>query len=1234
MSFTSPTMNGGGAGGGEAMASEAPTTERVLARAPVRFKKQPWDLYFTTQRLVFNPSANNTHSEPTIVMLSLVAGFVANKPNPAKSNRALIKLTYREHASEDSRERVIEFTSPTQAWEDQHTILGLLKNYAGDAAEERQAKRQRALQEAAKDRAEFLASNKEMKDRYERLVTRSKCLTAEEFWDRYRLELHLHKQAIRKGDEGIHASLPVPINLPSQIANPQQGDKGIFNITPETQREVFEQNPKVRAAYERLVPTSLSEKEFWTKYFQSGYYYNSQGREKPKNVPNDPLFDAMEKTAEEVGPDAWTAESMVNPEVDLTQAEVSTGHGEHSVEIQPLPGDAFASNNTFQSLLHRFNSQSGKATGSFPKAEPTKSSVDVESVAKRRKLALDSSESAEIADLRNSEGDGNNARALAINKLMARYATNGSSAVSAAAGITKTDALDDKCMGWVDELSKEGCPPLLSSHEVLTKVDQETIELSKELVHLVGPGGSVSGAGLVVPGVRIWENDVMTAGGQSRVDHGAINARTNPGSKLYRRMADSSVNVELDQLLERVRELLSHFWASGTSPQQAQKRERVLKVLLAEKDAMESWMTRTPPEWHATCRYVKEAVEEAHRDPSSLMAPNSVSTSKPTSFGNDLFGYLVHLATLYQRPPGAPVVPGSNSHQLGNLFEELYKDPAVVAYVYGRLSGIGKVFINRLILVHRPIQQGVIRHWISSLHDPDHSKYRTALAQLTKLHILIMDPKGQHLRMSSNFRQRLHEVILKNTADDQLTPSWEILEESKLDAPIDSKVEDGDPREAIMNRLDEYAALRWEYVLGAMVDGMTAAVGEASLRPEGARQGLSGIVGMSSSNTSTGQLFQFVLASRTSQYWELVRRAFDMIERQHGIQSLLAPIRLVVALTRPLKHEPDRLTPGTLLRVNPQCMATPGAREAVTTLLETLADLGIMVPATYDDELRKVASLHSQYGESVKYELPLVSSDSRMVVSSSIYVMQSSRSKLAAEDNSAISNKSCRLFVDSNFAVTAYTTSSLDLRLLGTFVQLQRQLGDGREYDPNDFGCVIGTLTQTSVQSAAQRGVTSEYIISYLKSHVDPRALQMASQSGRGTAAATTVTANTGAARGEKFINGIPANVIAQITLWEKEAIHNRLRIDPGVALQNPGATSAMNQFTGMTQSEEAAKFVTRMMQSCGPSACLWSRAISKRQHHGDTDPQSQTIVVSERAAKRFKLIPPPSSSASSDSDF
>ncbi|KAF4742152.1 General transcription factor IIH subunit 4, partial [Perkinsus olseni] len=264
-------------------------------------------------------------------------------------------------------------------------------------------------------------------------------------------------------------------------------------------------------------------------------------------------------------------------------------------------------------------------------------------------------------------------------------------------------------------------------------------------------------------------------------------------------------------------------------------------------------------------------------------------------------------------------------------------------------------------------------------------------------------------------------------------------------------------------------------------------------------------------------------------------------------------------------------------------------------------------------------------------ELPLVSADSRMVVSSSIYVMQASRSKMGVDDNSAISNKSCRLFVDSNFAVTAYTTSSLDLRLLGTFVQLQRQLGDGREYDPNDFGCVLGTLTQTSVQSAAQRGVTSEYIISYLKSHVDPRASHMGSQGGR-SAATNMVTANTGAARGEKFIDGIPANVVTQITLWEKEAIHNRLRIDHGVAIQNPGATTAMNQFTGMTQSEEAAKYVTRMMQACGPSACLWSRATSKRQH-SENGAQSQTIVVSERAAKRFKLIAPPSSS-SSESDF
>lgn len=60
----------------------------------------------------------------------------------------------------------------------------------------------------------------------------------------------------------------------------------------------------------------------------------------------------------------------------------------------------------------------------------------------------------------------------------------------------------------------------------------------------------------------------------------------------------------------------------------------------------------------------------------------------------------------------------------------------------------------------------------------------------------------------------------------------------------------------------------------------------------------------------------------------------------------------------------------------------------------------------------------------MKYELPLVSSDSRMVVSSLVYVMQASRSKMmmSVDDTTAITNKSCRLFVDSNFAVTAYTT--------------------------------------------------------------------------------------------------------------------------------------------------------------------------------------------------------------------
>lgn len=37
---------------------EMPTAERVLARSPVRFKKQLWDLYFTTQRLGKGDVAN------------------------------------------------------------------------------------------------------------------------------------------------------------------------------------------------------------------------------------------------------------------------------------------------------------------------------------------------------------------------------------------------------------------------------------------------------------------------------------------------------------------------------------------------------------------------------------------------------------------------------------------------------------------------------------------------------------------------------------------------------------------------------------------------------------------------------------------------------------------------------------------------------------------------------------------------------------------------------------------------------------------------------------------------------------------------------------------------------------------------------------------------------------------------------------------------------------------------
>eukprot|EP00741_Cyanophora_paradoxa_P022684 tig00021493_g21907.t1 len=119
-------------------------------------------------------------------------------------------------------------------------------------------------------RGELLARDGELRRLHEQLV-RGGVVTDDEFWD--------SRRALLRREEEMEAArrTGMPNALISDL-KPQQdtANKLHFRVTPEVIHAIFVETPAVHRAYLQNVPHKLSEKEFWTRYFQSKYFFRDR----------------------------------------------------------------------------------------------------------------------------------------------------------------------------------------------------------------------------------------------------------------------------------------------------------------------------------------------------------------------------------------------------------------------------------------------------------------------------------------------------------------------------------------------------------------------------------------------------------------------------------------------------------------------------------------------------------------------------------------------------------------------------------------------------------------------------------------------------------------------------------------------------------------------------------------------------------------------------------------------
>ena len=316
--------------------------EEVLGVYQCLVRKLPTTVYITTDRMIMH--ANGTAIEEAhVILLSSVVGFMLNKPRPGlpeSEQKTLIKIQYREAGSTDLSDRVIDFTGDDR-FGDILRCEALLKDRAGDKAEERRIKLKQEAERVAAARTQFLSNNPDIAMMFDYLTSvEGGGLSADEFWDQYKDQLLVADSATDSSNPFV--SVPAPLRRPDMIQNDvsanilvQSADrKNELNVTPEKAAEIFTQFPKAKELYDQFVPSTMSEKNFWKRFFQSQYFNIAQGHTVHTAAPGtgakDTIFDSLgaDQDVSKIFSQFRPGEVSVNPEIDLS---TDWAVAEHSV---------------------------------------------------------------------------------------------------------------------------------------------------------------------------------------------------------------------------------------------------------------------------------------------------------------------------------------------------------------------------------------------------------------------------------------------------------------------------------------------------------------------------------------------------------------------------------------------------------------------------------------------------------------------------------------------------------------------------------------------------------------------------------------------------------------------------------------------------------------------------------------------------------------------------------------
>ncbi|KAG8524231.1 General transcription factor IIH subunit 1, partial [Galemys pyrenaicus] len=276
------------------LAIMATSSEEVLLIVKkVRQKKQDGALYLMAERIAWAPEGKDRFT-----ISHMYADIKCQKISP--EGKAKIQLQLVLHAGDTTN---FHFSNESTAVKERDAVKDLLQQLL--------PKFKRKANKELEEKNRMLQEDPVLFQLYKDLVV-SQVISAEEFWAN-RLNVNTTESSStsnHKQDVGISAAFLADVRPQTDGCNGLR-----YNLTSDIIESIFRTYPAVKMKYAENVPHNMTEKEFWTRFFQSHYFHRDR-----LNTGSKDLFAECAKI-DEKGLKTMVSLGVKNPLLDLTALE-------------------------------------------------------------------------------------------------------------------------------------------------------------------------------------------------------------------------------------------------------------------------------------------------------------------------------------------------------------------------------------------------------------------------------------------------------------------------------------------------------------------------------------------------------------------------------------------------------------------------------------------------------------------------------------------------------------------------------------------------------------------------------------------------------------------------------------------------------------------------------------------------------------------------------------------------